>query len=127
MWIILNQQVQPDATYWHGRRWLAALDAVAWPAMLAAPFAAPFIAHFVVSSFSSLVAPFIAPLAGAPLAYHHTGLVGQVVVALAVGAALTRLRRALWANHRYRFTTWRCGRALALLLALGVLLKLGAA
>jgi hypothetical protein len=115
MWIILNQQVQPDAAYWHGRRWLAALDAVAWPAMLAAPFVAPFIA------------PFIAPLAGAPLAHHHTGLVGQVVVALAVVAALTRLRRALWANHRYRFTTWRWGRALALLLALGVLLKLGAA
>jgi hypothetical protein len=102
MWIILNQQVQPDAAYWHGRRWLATLDAVAWPALIAAPFSQALQAH------------------------SHTGLVGQVVVALAVVVALTRLRRALWANHRYRFTTWRWGRVVVLLLALGALLKVGA-
>jgi hypothetical protein len=45
-----------------------------------------------------------------------------VVVALL--CSLSRLHRALWVNHRYRFTTWRWGRALAALLLVGAVMKL---
>jgi hypothetical protein len=37
--------------------------------------------------------------------------------------ALGRCRRSLWVNHRYRFTTWRWGRVVALLLVVGSALK----
>lgn len=33
MWLLLTRQPKPDAAYWPGRRVLAALDAVAWPAL----------------------------------------------------------------------------------------------
>ena len=52
------------------------------------------------------------------------GIVGPVVVALAMLSATGRLHRALWVNHRYRFTTWRWGRVAAVLLLMGSLLKL---
>ena len=38
-------------------------------------------------------------------------------------AALTRLRTALWINHRYRFTTWRWGRVAVVLMLIGVVMK----
>jgi len=52
--------------------------------------------------------------------------------ALASAAALTilatcgahRLRRALWLNHRYRFTTWRWGKLMAALVFYGLLLRM---
>ena len=52
------------------------------------------------------------------------GLVGPFVAAVALLCALGRLHRALWVNHRYRFTTWRWGRIAAALLLMGVVLKL---
>jgi hypothetical protein len=53
-------------------------------------------------------------------------LVGQLVMACAVISSLRRLHRALWLNHRYRFTTWRWGRVVMALLLVGLLLKLSA-
>ena len=32
MWVLFARAPPPDAAYWPGRRWLAAVDAVAWPA-----------------------------------------------------------------------------------------------
>ena len=52
------------------------------------------------------------------------GLVGPVVTAMALLCALGRLHRALWLNHRYRFTTWRWGRIAAALVLVGAVLKL---
>ena len=52
------------------------------------------------------------------------GLVGQVVAAVALLCAIGRLHRAVWVNHRYRFTTWRWGRVAAALLLVGLVLKL---
>jgi hypothetical protein len=99
MWIIVNRPAPADAAYWPGRRWLAALDALLWPAGWA-------------------VSVWCAPV--------HTALVGQLVVACAVISGLRRLHRALWLNHRYRFTTWRWGRVVMALLLVGLLLKVGA-
>jgi hypothetical protein len=47
-----------------------------------------------------------------------------VVGAIVVLAALSRLRRAVWSNHRYRFTSWWVFRVLAVLLAIGLAIKL---
>ncbi|MDZ7590510.1 MAG: hypothetical protein U5L05_07380 [Rubrivivax sp.] len=52
------------------------------------------------------------------------GLLGRTVLAVIALIALDRCRCALWANHRYRFTTWRWGRVVALLLVVGSALKL---
>ena len=97
MWLLLARQPHPDAPYWPGRRVLAAIDAVVWPLVLAAGFA-------------QMPKPI--------------GLVGPFVAAIALLAALGRLHRALWVNHRYRFTTWRWGRVVAALVLMGVALKL---
>ncbi len=32
MWMLFARAPPPDAPYWPGRRWWAALDALAWPA-----------------------------------------------------------------------------------------------
>lgn len=100
MWMLLARTPPPDAPYWPGRRWLAAVDAVAWPA-----------AAWVVLSY-------IAGQGGLALAF---------VLALVVLSAARRLSTALLANHRYHFTTWRWGRVLAWATALGLLLRLGVA
>ena len=89
-----------DAAYWPGRRWLAALDAVAWPA----------IAIVLLSRI-----PGQAGL-GAPVACVICGV-----------NALLRLQTALSQNHRYRFTTWRAGRILLALLLIAAALKVGLA
>jgi len=52
------------------------------------------------------------------------GLVGPLVAAVALLYALGRLHRALWANHRYRSTTWGWGRVVAALLLIGAVMKL---
>lgn len=75
---------------------LAAIDAIAWPAL------------------------WILAINHAPVT---TGIVGPLVTAIAVLSALRRLHKAMTANHRYRFTTWRWGRVAAALLVIGVLLK----
>jgi len=97
MWLVVRRPPQPDAPFWRGRCLLAAIDALAWPLLW------------------GLV------LCQAPVL---TGIVGPIVVALLVPTAIGRLRRALWLNHRYRFTTWRWGRVAMVLLVAGVVLKL---
>jgi hypothetical protein len=83
--------------YWPGRRGLAVVDALIWPLMW-------------VWAINQAVVP--------------TGIVGPLVTALAVLSAATRLHKALYANARYRFTTWRWGRIAAALLLMGAVLKL---
>ncbi|WP_428424391.1 hypothetical protein [Methylibium sp.] len=97
MWLLLARAPPADVPYWPGRRWLAAVDALAWPLLW-------------VLVFSHAPTP--------------VGVAGPFVAATAVLCTLGRLRRALWANHRYRFTTWRWGRIVAGLLLLGVVQKL---
>lgn len=97
MWLLVAREPRPDARYWSGRRWFAAIDAVAWP----------------------LVAVLLVYLAPKPV-----GIVGPMVVALAVLCALGRLHRAIWINHRYWFTTWRWGRIAVALMVVGWVLKL---
>lgn len=96
MWILFARAAPPDAPDWSGRRWLAATDAVGWPTF------------------------WLAVLTHAPA---RTGLVGVVLMCLAVIIGMRRLRIALWHNHRYRFTTWRWGRVLIALPLLGFAIK----
>ena len=97
MWLLIAREPRPDAPYWRGRRLLAAIDAIFWPLLW-------------VVSVRHVPEP--------------VGLVGPFVIAVAVLCALGRLHRALWVNHRYRFTTWRWARFVAALMLLGVVLKL---
>ena len=97
MGMLFARAPPPDAPYWPGRRWWAALDALIWPACWIAA-----VVH----------------------ALPNTGLAGELFVAVALMVAANRLRRALWCNHRYRFTTWRWSRVLGALLLLGWVLKL---
>lgn len=99
MWMLYARAPTPDVPVWPGRKWLALLDALAWPCL---------VAFIVVRS---------------PLA---TGVAGPVVVALCILFALRRGVRALWRNEQYRFSTWSLGVPLATLLALGALLKVAA-
>ena len=96
MWLLLARTPLPDVPYWPGRRLLAAIDALVWPAV-----------------WIALVLQLPTP----------AGIVGPMVIALATLSALGRLHRALWVNHRYHFTTWRCGRMVAGLLLIGLVLK----
>jgi multisubunit Na+/H+ antiporter MnhE subunit len=98
MWMLFARARPPDVSYWTGRRWLAAIDAVAWPG-------------FVWCALSQM------PGSG--------GLVGALATALVVVSAVRRLLTALLANHRYRFTMLRWARVLAWLVVIGILLKLG--
>jgi hypothetical protein len=75
---------------------LAVIDAVAWPAAWIA------------------IASFIPP---------PTGVLGPVVIAVALMAGVARAHRAATQNHRYRFTTWRWGRWVLALLVIGLVLK----
>lgn len=97
MWMLFARAPPPDAPSWPGRRWLAAIDAVAWPG----------------AAWGAL-----------GLVAGQGGLVVAFVMALLIVSAARRLVRALRANHRYHFTTWRWGHVLAWTMAIGVLLKL---
>ena len=97
MWLLYARAPPPDAPYWPGRRLVAAVDALAWPMLW-------------VIVFSHAPKP--------------VGLVGPFVEAVALLYALVRFHQAVWANHRYRFTTWRWGRIAAALLLIGAVLKL---
>lgn len=96
MWLILARAPRPDAPYWRGRRALALIDALAWPAA------------------------WIGLVIHLPQA---AGIVGPVVVTAALLGALTRTYHALWQNYRYRFTTWRWGCIAAGVLAIGLVFK----
>lgn len=97
MWLLVARAPPPDLPYWPGRRWLAVLDALLWPL-----------------AWVALLRVVPAPL----------GVVGPLAVAAVALCAVGRLHRAVWRNHRYRFTTWRWGRLLAGLLLMGSVLKL---
>lgn len=97
MWLLYARTPPPDSPYWPGRRLLAAVDALAWPLLW-------------VIEFSHVPRP--------------VGIVGSVITAVALLCAIGRLLRALWLNHRYRFTTWRWGRLAVALLLVGVVLRL---
>lgn len=96
MWLLVAREPRPDAPDWPGRRMLAAVDAVVWPMLWV-------------------------------LLVQHTpepvGLVGPFITAMAVLLGLGRLHRAIWANQRYWFTTWRWGKVMAAMLLIGAVLK----
>lgn len=96
MWLLVAREPLPDAPYWPGRRMLAAVDATVWPTL------------------------WVLLVSHAP---GPVGLVGPFVSAVALLFALGRLHRALWVNHRYRFTTWRWGRIAAAFIAVGLVMK----
>lgn len=96
MWLVLTRAPLPDAPYWPGRRLLALVDAVGWP---------------------------VAWIAVAMHLPQPAGIVGPMVIALAVLSALARAYRAALQNHRYYFTTWRWGRVALGLLLIGMVLK----
>ena len=97
MWVLVAREASPDAPYWPGRHFLAAIDALVWPLLWVLLF---------------MHAP------------KPVGLIGPFVAAVAVLSAMGRLHRVLWVNHRYRFTTWRWGRVVVALLLMGGVLKL---
>ena len=97
MWMLFARVPPPDRPYWPGRRWLAVIDAVAWPAA------------WVIALRSLSV---------------ESGVVGSLLCALAIAAAAGRVRNALLRNHRYGFTTWRWGKVLGWMLLIGALLRL---
>jgi hypothetical protein len=97
MWLLVAREPRADAPYWSGRRWLAAVDAVAWPL-------------FWVLLLGQIDAP--------------VGIVGPMVIAVALLFSVDRIHRAVWVNHRYWFTTWRWARIVIALVAIGMVLKL---
>lgn len=97
MWVLIAREPRPDAAYWPGRRWLAAVDAVLWPLMW-------------IALFREVPA--------------QAGALGHLGIAIAALCGLGRLYRALWANERYWFTTWFWGRVLAAVLLVGAVMKL---
>ncbi|MCC7288019.1 MAG: hypothetical protein IT503_17735 [Burkholderiaceae bacterium] len=96
MFVVFLRGETPLATVWPGRRWLATLDALLWPALL---------------------------LALLWRVEARSGIVGAVGVAMLCGWALRRLHRALARNERYQFTSWVWGRWLVLFLGLGLALQ----
>lgn len=88
MWVYVVRE-RPDASYWAGRRWWAALDAIVWPA-----------AWIVFAQ-------------GIPA---EAGGLRSLVVMTCIIVAVLRLRRAVFENHRYWFTTWRWGRVAVVLI-----------
>ena len=97
MWVLFTRGPPPDAPYWPGRRWLAAIDAVAWPG--AAWYG---LSHVVGSG----------------------GIAVALPMALLVVSAVRRLHSALFVNHQYHFTTWRWGRVVVWMWAVAILMKL---
>jgi hypothetical protein len=97
MGLIFIRHVRPDADVWPGRRLLAVLDAVAWPALwIYAIWNLPF----------------------------HTGIAGELAIAIATFVALPRMLKAWTRNERYSFSTWRWGRVVVALILVGVALKI---
>lgn len=100
MLVVFVREPRPAARVWAGRRWLASVDALVWPTLwIVGVWAAPF----------------------------PTGVVGPLLIAGAAWLGAKRLHDAVFANERYRFTTWRWGRPLAALLLIGAILKVAAA
>jgi amino acid permease len=99
MWLLVAREPRANAPAWTGRRLLAALDAVAWPLSWV----------LLLGQIDALA-----------------GIVGPMVVAIALLVSAERIHRAVWINHRYWFTTWRWARFMTALLVIGMVLKLAA-
>lgn len=99
MWLILARAPRPEMLVWPGRRGLALLDAVAWPA-------------------ACLVLIVQAPM--------NPGVLGRLIVAVCVLLALQRGYRAIVHNQSYQFTTWRWALRLVALVAFGYWMQLAA-
>ncbi len=97
MWLLVVREPRQDAPQWSGRKSLAVVDALAWP-----------VAAVLLMSLSPL----------------HLGVVGPVLMVTVLLLSVSRLRRAIWLNHRYRFTTWRWGGLVLSLMLIGSVLKL---
>lgn len=97
MWLLVIREPRADAPGWPGRRLLAAVDAIVWPMV------------------------WVLIVRHAPAS---VGLVGPSILAVVALIALGRLRRALWVNHRYWFTTWRWGKVFVAIFVVGGVLKL---
>jgi len=95
MFVLIAREARPDAPGWPGRRALALVDALAWPVVWA-------------------LLAWHAPMPGALI---------WLVTAFAVLIAPLRAYTALFANHRYWFTTWLWARVLALLMLIAIVLK----
>jgi hypothetical protein len=96
MFVLIAREPKPDASPWPGRRLLAAVDAVAWPFCLALLF-------LQVPAAEPLVRP---------------------ALAVATLCAALRFCGAVFANHRYRFTTWWCVQVGLVLLLVWAVMKL---
>src|SRR5690349_1985005 len=95
--IFVRRIPPPDAEVWAGRRLLALLDALAWPALWIYV-----VLHVQVP----------------------TGALGQVVVGAAVLVAVLRSIKAVSRNERYQFSTWRWGRFVFAVFLCGIALKM---
>lgn len=96
MWLLLQRPPRADMPYWPGRRIWATLDAAFWP---------------------------LAWIAGVLQLHGHGALFGAAIIAAASIAAASRLRLAVWSNHRYVFTTWRWAKVLVWLILVAALMK----
>jgi hypothetical protein len=99
MWLLFARTPTPAAADWPGRRTLAVIDALAWPAAVACAVSAMTVSH---------------------------GLVGNVAVATCAVLGVRGAWTAAFRSSHYRFTTWHLGMPLAAILALGVVMKLAA-
>ena len=97
MWVLMVRPPRPDAPQWGGRRLLAVLDAIVWPAL------------------------WFTTIEKVPFNLGIFGTAGLVLLGL---AAVRRTHRAIWRNDRYWFTTWRWGVPLATMLAVAIAVKL---
>lgn len=100
MWMLFARAPPPDRPYWRGRRWLAAVDALAWPCL------------------------WLVMIRSVPA---DLGVAGALASAWVVAAAVRRAWVAIRCNHRYQFTTWRWARVLGWLLLIGIVLKVAMA
>lgn len=98
MWMVFARAPPPDAPYWPGRRWLAAVDAVAWRGA----------AWGALSCF-----------------VDRGGVMLAFAMALLAVSVARRLFTALFNNHRYHFMTWWWVRAVLWLLVVATMLKAG--
>ena len=96
MWLLFTRAPPPDAPYWPGRRWLAAVDALVWPGLC----------WLLLGQIEE---------AG--------GLVVSLLKSLLVLSAARQLHVALLMNHRYHFRMWRWGWCLARIVSIAALLR----
>ena len=94
--IVFPRRAIKEAADWPGRRWLAALDAVAWPGLLA---------------FGILGA------------FNFTYDRALLLVGVALVWGLVRLRRAVFHTGAYRLTTWWAAKAALGLLVVATVWK----